>query len=76
MSLIHNEKTKLTAACLNTLATTTIAAGGITPLAAIAYGLTIAHRDAWLLALVSVIWILAGIGLHMVARKVLGRLIP
>jgi hypothetical protein len=39
MSLIHNERVKLTAVCLNTLATTTVAAGVIAPVVAVVFGL-------------------------------------
>ncbi len=37
MHLIHNERTKLTATWLNTLATAFLAAGLFAPLAALAY---------------------------------------
>ena len=39
MSLIHNERTKLTATWLNTLATALVAAGTFAPLAALLYGI-------------------------------------
>ena len=40
MSLVHNERTKLTAAWFNTLATALMAAGLFAPVAALLYGLT------------------------------------
>lgn len=76
MSLVHNERTKLTATWLNTLASASIAAGGISPLVAILYGFSQPHQEMGITALLSLIWILAGIGLHIVARLVLGRLKP
>ena len=39
MSLIHNERVKLSATWLNTLAATTIAAGVVAPLVAVVFGL-------------------------------------
>jgi len=40
VSLIHNERARLTAAVFNALATTLVAAGGFAPLAAMVYGLS------------------------------------
>ena len=75
MSLIHNERVKLTAVCLNTLATTTVAAGVIAPVVAVVFGLptTVAISPiAFLLAIVA--WFLLGLALHLFARRMLGRL--
>jgi hypothetical protein len=74
MSVIHNERTKLTATLLNNLAVASIVAGGLSPLAAFAYGLTPLHRDAWIIGLLSAVWILAGTALHLIARAILGRM--
>lgn len=75
-AVVHNERTKLTAGWLNTVAAASVIAGGVSPLVALAYGFTELQREAWVVAILSVTWILAGIGLHFVARAILGRLKP
>ena len=39
MSLVHNERIKLTATCVNTLAAATIATGVVAPMVAVVFGL-------------------------------------
>lgn len=70
MSLIHNERTKLTATWLNGLATAAVAVGSIAPSITAASG-TISPVLAAGLAL---FWLFVGAGLHFSARAVLGRL--
>jgi len=72
--LVHNERTKLTATWLNTLATASVAAGVFAPIAALLYQLapvSMAVRD----------FIAIGLGcfaiggaLHLLGRASLGRL--
>ncbi len=76
MSLIHNERTKLTAAWLNALAGAASAAGVIAPLAAAFYGVASAPANGALLLAGVTIWLFAGIGLHFAARYVLRNLKP
>jgi len=45
MTLIHNERTKLTAVWLNTLAAATVVAGVIAPIAAVVFVGTIYSRE-------------------------------
>lgn len=71
--LVHNERTKLTATMLNGAATTTVAAGVITPLIAWSYGVT-GRPDAVFTVLLSAAWLVVGSVLHLVARSMLGRL--
>jgi hypothetical protein len=75
MHLVHNERTKLTAGWLNTLATALLAAGVFAPAAALLYGLTQpAGSAAYMFVLVLGCFAL-GAGLHLLARATLGRMI-
>lgn len=74
MFLIHNERTKLTAAWLNTVATALMAAGAFAPMAAWLYGVSTVPVSAfYLAALASTCMVVAG-GLHLSALATLGRL--
>ena len=76
MSLVTNERIKLTAGLLNTVAGFSITAGGIGPLIALTYGLSSTSGvRPWVLGVYVSIWIVAGIGLHLVARRMLGKLV-
>jgi len=73
--MVHNERIKLTATCLNTLAATTIATGVVAPLVAIVFGFpTTATISPTGFVLGCVAWLLLGIGLNFLARRVLERL--
>ncbi len=74
MSLIHNERIKLTANWLNALATALVATGAIAPVAAWLYGFPSAVADALDLGILSAACTLSGAGLHWLARRVLGGL--
>jgi hypothetical protein len=76
MSLVHNERVKLTATFLNTLASASVVAGGITSVIALLYGFGATNLSGWLVALFTAMWILVGAGLHMCARFLLGRMKP
>jgi hypothetical protein len=77
MSLVSNERIKLTAALLNTVAGFSLTAGGIGPLIALSYGVNAGPTLApLLLGLIAVIWLIVGVGLHIPARFILGRLQP
>lgn len=73
MSLIHNERRKLTATALNGLAIATMAAGFIAPLIAVSYGVPNAPDGSYFIVTGS-IWFFTGIGLHLIARAILGGL--
>lgn len=70
MTLIHNERIKLSATWLNGLATAAVAVGSIAPSIAAVSG-TISPILAGGLAL---FWLFVGAGLHLAARALLGRL--
>ena len=75
MSLISNERTKLTASLLATAAGFSLTAGSIAPLIAMSYGVTAAPVvSAGTLLLIVAVWFIVGVGLHMAARRVLGGL--
>ena len=77
MSVVHNERTKLTASLLNTAAGFALTAGGIGPLVAVSYGVTGAPGlGVGTLSLIILVWIAVAIGLHVLARYVLGSLKP
>jgi hypothetical protein len=73
--LIHNERTKLLAAAVNTTAVATIIAGVIAPMAGLFYGSSSISVGAWWV-FGSALWLLVGFALHLVAQVVLGRLRP
>jgi hypothetical protein len=74
MFLIYNERTKLTASWLNTLATALIAAGAFAPIVALVYGLSPMSADGSRLLLVTLGCISGGVFLHWLGRGLLGRL--
>lgn len=75
MSLIHNERTKLTATCLNTLTVAVVATGVVAPLVAVILGLPTSGTVSILIfVLATVTWFILGLALHLMARHILGRL--
>jgi hypothetical protein len=74
MSLIHNERVKLTATWCNTLATALVAAGGFAPGAALVWGLAPSTTDFRILLLIVLACLALGLSLHFVGRAFLGRL--
>jgi hypothetical protein len=76
MDPIFNERVKLAATALNTLATASVAVGVLAPLSAILYGLGVTPRPLWQIVLSAVVWLLIGGGLHYGAQRLLGRLRP
>ncbi|KAA2242237.1 hypothetical protein [Salinarimonas soli] len=75
MSLIHNERTKLSATALNGVAIACIVAGFITPLAAASFGVQgPLHVGVPATLLAALGWLGAGLTLHFAARRILGRL--
>jgi len=78
MSLVHNERTKLTAAYLNTAASAFFAAGVVAPLAGAFFGWTGSGSPVSTLTIVFGLTIFLGVsvGLHLAARYVLRGLKP
>lgn len=76
MSVIHNERTKLTANWLNAMASGVIITGVVAPSIAVLFqiGTGMGLRPL-LLAAASAVWLSCGVALHLLARKVLGRLL-
>lgn len=74
MSLIQNERTKLTATWLNTLGSAAIVVGVVTPAAGAVYGLAAFPTLTIATAIGGLCFTGAGIGLHVLARGTLGRL--
>lgn len=75
MSLIHNERTKLTATLMNTIAAAIFITGVVAPMVALSYDLPGPNRG-WAAALITIVWIFAALGIHLLARTLLGRLKP
>jgi hypothetical protein len=73
VSLIANERTKLLAGFLNGIGTAMVGAGVIVPLVAFTYGIPGAAPGP-ALGLIGSCWLLAGLGLHLLARRLLGGL--
>lgn len=74
MFLVHNERTKLTASWLNTLATALIAAGAFAPMAARVYGLSALPIGVFYLSAIAFACVAVGAGLHVSGLAMLGRL--
>ena len=74
MSLIENERQKLTANWLNAIASGMIITGGVAPLVAIA--LNVANAAFSTVLVSTAIWLSVAFGLHLFARRLLGKLIP
>jgi hypothetical protein len=74
VNLIHNERTKLSAAFFNALATALVAAGLFAPVAAIAYGISEFHIGKLYIFAVFAVCIAAGATLHWTGRALLGGL--
>jgi hypothetical protein len=74
MHLVHNERTKLTAAWCNTLATALVAAGAFAPAAAWLYGLSALLITPGYLFGVAIACAALGLSIHLVGRAYLGRL--
>ncbi len=74
MHLVHNERTKLTASWLNTLATALLGAGAIVPLAAWAYGYSSAPVQTGTLVAVSLTCVAVSAAIHIIGLTLLGRL--
>ncbi len=73
MSVVHNERVKLTATFLNGLGIAAFAVGGLAPsLAAVNAG----SGPTFFTAIVGVVCIGLAFALHLAARRILGRLIP
>jgi hypothetical protein len=73
--VVHNERVKLTASWVNTLAAAIIATGVVAPLVAIVFGFPTAGAvSPFGFALSSAAWLFFGVALHFVARNILTRL--
>jgi multisubunit Na+/H+ antiporter MnhG subunit len=68
MSLVHNERTKLTANWLDRASTTSVTLGVIAPLAAVIFGYPSSPVSAGNLLIGIVFWFLTAMGLHFLAR--------
>jgi hypothetical protein len=75
MSLIHNERTKLTATYLNGMAIAIFAVGGLAPAFSSLYAETARGRTSTLVAL-GLICFLGSVALHLIARRLLKGLKP
>ncbi len=74
MSLVHNERTKLTATWFNALATALVAAGLFAPLAALFYGLAEIRVGLLGVATTALVCHAGGLALHLIGWGLLGRL--
>ena len=73
MSLIHNERTKLLATGLNNTSVAPLVTAIIAPIVGFLYGSPSAAATKWW-PLIGLVWLLVGVGLHVAAQVVLGRL--
>lgn len=73
MSLVENERTKLTANWFNTIAAASITTGFIAPIVAFSLGVYI-QVSAWSVVGLSAFWLVLGSAVHWFARRLLRRL--
>jgi predicted tellurium resistance membrane protein TerC len=69
--VIHNERVKLRAGALNTMATSCFAIGVLAPIATSFYNLISDHVPVHTVVLGIVLWMAAAIGLHQQATRAL-----
>ncbi|MBI1203973.1 MAG: hypothetical protein GC182_15840 [Rhodopseudomonas sp.] len=74
MFLVHNERTKLTAAWLNTLATALVAAGVFAPGVAVLYGLSSFQLGRGFVVVILLGCLAVGVTIHFAAWTLLGRM--
>ncbi|MDB5558303.1 MAG: hypothetical protein JWQ36_1237 [Enterovirga sp.] len=73
MSLVHNERIKLTANWLNSISAASMAVGGFAQLAPLAAG-SVTPGNPTGVVWFSTVWIVLGLALHVTARILLKRL--
>lgn len=71
MSVLHNERVKLTATWLNTLASATATVGTLAPFASVAYGVGPPNQGLATLLPGAAVWLSGAFALHLAARHVL-----
>ena len=74
MSMVANERRRLIATLLNTLAAGSVVTGVFAPAAAYLYGVNPAAPYHWWL--IGSLWVIVATGLHLLAHYILGRLVP
>jgi hypothetical protein len=76
MSLIHNERIKISANALNTAGTSCFTVGVLAPIAAVFYKSGSGPAPVGLIALGTLIWLFLASFLNYCARRILGGLRP
>ncbi|MBC7801320.1 MAG: hypothetical protein H7Z10_11915 [Gemmatimonadaceae bacterium] len=66
----RNERRKLTATAINTIAMSLVVTGAVVPIVSLAYQVPLPQPMFWVLSVA--LWMTAGIGMHMIARLLLG----
>jgi hypothetical protein len=74
MSLVRNERTKLTANWCNGLATALVAAGFFAPGSALLYGVSQLSVDFAYVVVLALACLALGTGIHLIGIGILGRL--
>jgi hypothetical protein len=74
MSLIRNERIKYFATFLNAVAGGSITAGVIAPIFAVVIGVPGSAERTPIIVLLSVIWLLIAVILHLIVQAILGGL--
>ena len=74
MNTVTNERRRLLATLLNTLAAGAVVTGVFAPMATYLYGVSPATPYHWWL--IGPVWIIVAIGLHSLAYYIVGKLIP
>ena len=76
MSAVHNEQTKLSATALDDIGVASVVIGVVTPITALGFEVPTAPPLKPGTALFAIIWLFAGVGLLISARRTLRSLKP
>lgn len=68
----RNERRKITATALNNLAVSFVVTGVVVPIIGLAYTMTYPQDQIWFA--LAALWLMLGIGFHLVARRIVGRI--
>ncbi len=68
----RNERRKITATAVNNVGVAIIVTGIVVPSVSIAYQMTLPQTKYW--SIFALLWLIRGLGLHAIARDLLGRI--
>ena len=76
MSAVHNEQTKLLANAVSTVAVAFVVIGFVTPITTASFGVSGVQPLRSDTAAFTLVWLFTGIGIHLIARRILRGIKP